>query len=140
VAPRLAMARPALGHALRHPRQPRLVRRAHRVHAAVRPGPLDRRGGGAPNPPPLPGAPAPPLGGGGRGGAGLAGGGRHNPRGHSAPQLPPRWWVWGVDIQSEALIDEPQLDFFARVAERAQPGDKLVLATAVPRWTLLDGN
>ena len=64
----------------------------------------------------------------------------HQTRSYFAVQLPHRWWLWGVDIQSEALIDEPQLDFFARVAERAQPGDRLVLATAVPSWTLLDRN
>jgi hypothetical protein len=62
----------------------------------------------------------------------------HQTRSYFAAQLPHRWWLWGVDIQSDALIDEPQLDFFARVAERTQPGDRLILATAVPSWTLLD--
>jgi hypothetical protein len=62
----------------------------------------------------------------------------HQTRSYFAVQLPHRWWLWGVDIQSDALVDEPQLDFFARVAERAQSGDKLVLATAIPSWTLLD--
>ena len=62
----------------------------------------------------------------------------HQTRSYFAVQLPHRWWLWGVDIQSGAPVDEPQLDFFARVAERAQPGDKLVLATAIPSWTLLD--
>ena len=64
----------------------------------------------------------------------------HQTRSYFASQLPHRWWLWGVDIQSDALIDEPQLDFFARVAERAQSGDRLILATAVPSWTLLDRN
>ncbi len=62
----------------------------------------------------------------------------HQTRSYFAVQLPQRWWLWGVDIQSGALVDEPQLDFFARVAERAQEGDKLILATAIPSWTLLD--
>src|SRR4029450_7416960 len=46
----------------------------------------------------------------------------HQTRSYFAAQLPHRWWLWGVDIQSDALIDEPQLDFFPRAAERAPPG------------------
>ncbi len=63
----------------------------------------------------------------------------HQTRSYFAVQLPHRWWLWGVDIQSDALIDEPQLDFFTHVAyDLAQPGDRLVLATAVPSWTRLE--
>jgi hypothetical protein len=63
----------------------------------------------------------------------------HQTRSYFAVQLPHRWWLWGVDIQSDALIDEPQLDFFTYVADDlAQPGDRLVLATAVPSWTHLE--
>jgi hypothetical protein len=62
----------------------------------------------------------------------------HQTRSYFAVQLPHRWWLWGVDIQSDALIDEPQLEFFADVADRARPGDRLVLATAVPTWTQLE--
>lgn len=59
----------------------------------------------------------------------------HQTRSYFAAQLPHHWWLWGIDIQSETLIDEPQLEFFGRVAEQAEPGDKLILATAVPSWT-----
>ena len=60
-------------------------------------------------------------------------------RSYFAVQLPHRWWLWGVDIQSDALIDEPQLDYFEWVAdEHCQPGDRLVLATPVPTWTQLE--
>ena len=38
-------------------------------------------------------------------------------RSYFAVQLPHRWWLWGVDIQSDALIDEPQLDYFEWVAD-----------------------
>ena len=59
-------------------------------------------------------------------------------RSYFAVQLPHRWWLWGIDIQSDALVDEPQLEFFAEVADLARPGDRLVLATAVPTWTHLE--
>ena len=59
-------------------------------------------------------------------------------RSYWAVKLPHGWWLWGIDIQSDALIDEPQLAFFGRVAARADPGDRLILATAVPTWTQLD--
>jgi hypothetical protein len=59
-------------------------------------------------------------------------------RSYFAVALPHRWWLWGIDIQSDSLIDEPQLEFFDRVAQQAQPGDRLVLATAVPTWTQIE--
>lgn len=59
-------------------------------------------------------------------------------RSYFAVQLPHRWWLWGIDIQADALIDEPQLEFFSDVAARARRGDRLVLATAVPTWTQLE--
>ncbi|HEX6418708.1 MAG TPA: metallophosphoesterase [Acidimicrobiales bacterium] len=60
-------------------------------------------------------------------------------RSYFAVRLPHRWWLWGVDIQSDALIDEPQLEFFADLAQRqARPGDRVVVATAVPAWTHLE--
>jgi hypothetical protein len=60
-------------------------------------------------------------------------------RSYFAVQLPHRWWLWGVDIQSDALIDEPQLDYFEWVAdEHCEPGDRVVLAVPVPSWTQLE--
>jgi hypothetical protein len=66
-------------------------------------------------------------------------------RSYFAVALPHDWWLWGIDIQSEALIDRPQLDFFAGVAEeataKAAPArPRLVLATATPAWTELPRN
>jgi hypothetical protein len=61
----------------------------------------------------------------------------HQTRSYFAVKLPHRWWLWGIDIQPDALIDEPQLKFFSQAALEAQPGDRLVLATAVPAWTRL---
>ncbi len=62
----------------------------------------------------------------------------HQTRSYFAVKLPHRWWLWGIDIQSDALIDEPQLEYFTAVAGQAAPGDRLVLATAVPTWTQLE--
>ena len=39
-------------------------------------------------------------------------------RSYFAVELPHDWWLWGIDIQSDSLIDEPQLDFFGRVRDR----------------------
>jgi hypothetical protein len=66
-------------------------------------------------------------------------------RSYFAVALPHDWWLWGIDIQSDALIDRPQLDFFAGVAEeaaaKAAPArPRLVLATATPAWTELRRN
>lgn len=66
----------------------------------------------------------------------------HQTRSYFALALPHNWWLWGIDIQSEALIDRPQIEFFQRVAGEAAEaaggeGPRLVLATAVPAWTEL---
>jgi hypothetical protein len=65
----------------------------------------------------------------------------HQTRSYFAVQLPHRWWLWGVDIQAESLIDQPQLTFFEDVVDHhTRPGDRLVLATAVPSWTQLESD
>lgn len=49
-------------------------------------------------------------------------------RSYFAIKLPSGWWLWGIDIQFGAAIDEVQLEYFAGVArERLQPGDRIVL-------------
>lgn len=59
-------------------------------------------------------------------------------RSYFAVKLPHGWWLWGIDIQADALVDEPQLAYFSQVARSAQRGDRVVLATAVPTWTQLE--
>ena len=59
-------------------------------------------------------------------------------RSYFAVELPHNWWLWGVDIQLDMYVDEPQLEFFGDVAAEASPGDKLILATPVPTWTELE--
>jgi hypothetical protein len=58
----------------------------------------------------------------------------HQTRSYFALQLPSRWWFWGMDIQADHYIDQPQLDFFDDVLGHVRRGDRLVLATASPTW------
>ncbi len=52
-------------------------------------------------------------------------------RSYFAVQLPHRWWLWGIDIQFGAYLDEAQLRYFHDVAsERVAPGDRIVLCVA----------
>jgi hypothetical protein len=56
-------------------------------------------------------------------------------RSYFAIKLPHDWWLWALDYQLESDIDEPQRDFFSRVArEQMKRGDKVILASAEPDW------
>ena len=55
-------------------------------------------------------------------------------RSYFAVPLPHRWWLWGVDLQLDTYIDEPQLRYFERVAKDMEPGDRIILCTAKPSW------
>ncbi len=49
-------------------------------------------------------------------------------RSYFALKLPNGWWLWGIDIQFGAAIDEAQLQYFADVAaDQLQPGDRVIL-------------
>ena len=49
-------------------------------------------------------------------------------RSYFALKLPNGWWLWGIDIQFGASIDEVQLRYFAEVAAgRLQRGDRVIL-------------
>ena len=52
-------------------------------------------------------------------------------RSYFAVKLPHRWWLWGVDVQFGADIDEAQLKYFCDLAaEQLEEGDRIVLCTA----------
>jgi hypothetical protein len=52
-------------------------------------------------------------------------------RSYFALKLPNGWWLWGIDIQFGAYIDEAQLQYFAEVAlDQVQAGDRIILCTA----------
>jgi hypothetical protein len=55
-------------------------------------------------------------------------------RSYFATRLPRGWWLWGLDIQLDFYIDEPQLDFFRGVAQRVMPDERVILITARPSW------
>jgi hypothetical protein len=59
-------------------------------------------------------------------------------RSYFAVQLPHRWWLWGLDIQFDSYIDEPQLRYFDAVP--LQPGDRVIVASAQPTWVDVPGD
>ena len=49
-------------------------------------------------------------------------------RSYFALKLPNGWWLWGIDIQFGASVDEVQLQYFADVAaDEVQRGDRIIL-------------
>jgi hypothetical protein len=59
-------------------------------------------------------------------------------RSYFAVQLPHRWWLWGLDIQFDSYIDEPQLRYFDAVP--LEPGDRVILCSAQPTWVDVPGD
>ncbi|HEX6197254.1 MAG TPA: hypothetical protein VFZ37_15175 [Jiangellaceae bacterium] len=59
-------------------------------------------------------------------------------RSYFALQLPQRWWMFALDIQLDAYIDEPQLEYFRTIRDSVGPDDRIILAVARPAWTMLD--
>lgn len=44
------------------------------------------------------------------------------------------WWVWGLDLQLESTIDQPQRDYFEQMKTLLQPGDRVIVCTPEPSW------
>ncbi len=55
-------------------------------------------------------------------------------RSYFAAALPARWWLWGIDIQSDAYLDSAQIRYFRDVGTKIAAGDRLILCTAKPSW------
>ena len=55
-------------------------------------------------------------------------------RSYFSALLPGRWWLWGIDIQSDAYLDSAQIRYFHEVGAAIKPGDRLILCTAKPSW------
>lgn len=51
-----------------------------------------------------------------------------------ALRLPNNYWLWATDIQLNADIDKPQLDYFRDIGDKMPEGDKIILVTAEPSW------
>lgn len=57
-------------------------------------------------------------------------------RSYFAARLPHGWWLLGADYQLGADLDGPQVDYFKEVAALMGPGDRVILCTPEPSWTL----
>jgi hypothetical protein len=49
-------------------------------------------------------------------------------------KLPQRWWLFAIDAQEGAYIDDPQLEYFREIAAQVQPGDRVIVCTPNPSW------
>ncbi|MEU4694506.1 metallophosphoesterase [Actinoplanes sp. NPDC023714] len=55
-------------------------------------------------------------------------------RSYFAVKLPANWWLFAVDEQFGAYIDDPQLMYFERAAALVGPDDRVILMTPSPTW------
>ncbi len=55
-------------------------------------------------------------------------------RSYFALRLPHRWWLLGVDLQLGDDLDEPQVQYFQRVAETLEPDARIILCVPEPQW------
>ncbi len=55
-------------------------------------------------------------------------------RSYFAVKLPGNWWLFAVDEQFGAYIDDPQLLYFERAARQVEPDDRVILMTPSPTW------
>jgi hypothetical protein len=55
-------------------------------------------------------------------------------RSYFALRLPHHWWVLGVDLQLGDDLDEPQVQYFQRVAEALEEDARIVLCMPEPQW------
>ncbi|MGQ0618161.1 MAG: hypothetical protein ACT4PW_14430 [Acidimicrobiia bacterium] len=52
-------------------------------------------------------------------------------RSYFALQFPHGWWLWAIDVQFGAFLDEAQLGYFEQVArDRVEAGDRVILCMA----------
>ncbi|MBG0565221.1 metallophosphoesterase [Actinoplanes sp. NEAU-A11] len=55
-------------------------------------------------------------------------------RSYFAVKLPADWWLFAVDEQFGAYIDDPQLLYFEKAAREVGPDDRIILMTPSPTW------
>src|SRR5688572_7560138 len=65
---------------------------------------------------------------------GFAGCRTQQTRSYFALRLPHRWWVLGIDLQLGDDLDEPQVQYFQRVAETLEEDARIVLCVPEPQW------
>ncbi|MBC8028143.1 MAG: hypothetical protein H7Y89_19280 [Steroidobacteraceae bacterium] len=59
-------------------------------------------------------------------------------RSYFALHLPGNWWLCAIDLQLGAELDEPQVQYFQRVAARMDDQASLIFCVPEPRWILED--
>lgn len=59
-------------------------------------------------------------------------------RSYFALALPHGWWLFAIDAQFDAYLDEPQLRYFRAAASRIRPTDRIILCAARPTWVIAD--
>ena len=59
-------------------------------------------------------------------------------RSYFALALPHGWWLFAIDAQFDAYLDEPQLRYFRGAASRLRPADRVILCAARPTWVIAD--
>lgn len=67
---------------------------------------------------------------------GFAGCRTQQTRSYFALRLPARWWLLGIDLQLGADLDEPQVQYFQRVAEAMEDDARIILCVPEPQWIL----
>jgi hypothetical protein len=61
-------------------------------------------------------------------------------RSYFAVQLPANWWLFALDEQFGAYIDDPQLTYFEQAAKALGPDDRIILAVPEPSWVKSQDN
>jgi hypothetical protein len=69
---------------------------------------------------------------------GFAGCATRQTRSYFALQLPANWWLLAIDLQLGADLDEPQVQYFQKVAARMDSQARLIFCVPEPRWILED--
>ena len=69
---------------------------------------------------------------------GFAGCPTRQTRSYFALRLPANWWLIAVDLQLGADLDEPQVQYFQKVAARMDADARLIFCVPEPRWILED--
>jgi hypothetical protein len=57
-------------------------------------------------------------------------------RSYFALKLPADWWLLAIDLQLGADLDEPQVQYFQKVAARMDDRAQLIFCVPEPRWIL----
>jgi hypothetical protein len=55
-------------------------------------------------------------------------------RSYFAVKLPSNWWLFAIDEQFGAYIDDPQLLYFEKATKDVGPDDRIILMTPSPTW------